>query len=142
MTNSAGSTFLAFDFGSQSIGAAAASRVGGLSTPLSAVRVFRSGPDWNGIDRLVKQWQPAGLVVGLAFNASGGHTAFSRQAKRFGEQLGRRYNLPVHWVDERLSTEAARTALRQAGGTRKPRKDEIDCTAAALILDAFLEQHQ
>jgi len=134
--------YLAFDFGSQSIGVAAGSETGGAPTPLSVVRVFRSGPDWNVIDKLVNEWRPAGLVVGVALNCRGEDTLFSRRARRFGHQLEERYRLPVHWVDETLTTEAARQALRAVDSTDRPRKPDIDNTAAALILESFLEARQ
>lgn len=131
-------TLLAFDFGSQSIGVAAGTPGNGVATPLSTIRAFRSGPDWDSIDRLVQEWQPAAFVVGQAWNARGGHTAMSRRAARFGGRLKQRYHRPVHWVDETLSTEAARQSLRESGPERRPRKEDIDKTAAALILESYL----
>lgn len=142
MSGSPGNLYLAFDFGSQSIGVAAGSATGGAPTPLSVVRVFRSGPDWNAIDKLVNEWRPAGLVVGIALNWRGEDTPFSGRARRFGHQLGRRYRLPVHWVDETLTTEAARQALRAVDSTARTRKPDIDNAAAALILESFLEARQ
>lgn len=142
MTGAPGTRFLAFDFGSQSIGAAAGSRGSGHATPLSVIRVFRSGPDWDGIDSLVQEWDPDGFVVGLAFNARGEHTVISRRAAKFGHRLGERYNRPVHWVDETLSTEAARRALHESSPERRPRKAQVDNAAAALILESFLNAQQ
>lgn len=138
MTGAAGSTLLAFDFGSQSIGVAAGSRRGGVPTPLSVIRVFRSGPDWAGIDELVEEWDPESFVVGLAYTASGEHTVLSRRAAKFGRRLQERYNRPVHWIDETLTTEAARRALHASEPDRRPRKAAIDNTAAALILESYL----
>lgn len=138
MTRVQVSTYLAFDFGTQSIGVAAGSRANGHPTPLSGIRVFRSGPDWNGIDKLVEEWEPAAFVVGLAYNARGEHTVMSRRAAKFGRRLRERYNRPVHWIDETLSTEAARRALRESEPDRRRRKEDIDSAAAALILESFL----
>jgi len=135
-------TYLAFDFGSKSIGVAAGSRGNPYPTPLAAVRVLRSGPDWERIDELIEEWNPAGLVVGLAYNAEGGHTPLSRRAQKFGCRLRGRYNRPVHWIDETLSTEAARHALRAAGPDRRRRKEDVDNAAAALILESFLNAQQ
>jgi len=142
LTRDRGGTFLAFDFGSQSIGVAAGSPAGGLSTPLTAVRVFRSGPDWSAIDELVQEWDPQGFVVGLPLNAQGEDTEMSRRARKFGRRLRQRYNRPVHWIDETLSTEAARRVLHDSERSRKPRKQDIDNTAAALVLDPFLDSQR
>lgn len=132
------SVYLAFDYGTQSVGSAAGSQIGGVPSPLSAIPMFHSGPDWDAIDKLVREWCPAGFVVGQAYNASGAHTAASRQARSFGERVGARYRLPVHWVDETLSTESARRVLRDSGNRHKVRKPDLDNTAAALILETFL----
>lgn len=142
MTGASSATFLAFDFGSQSIGVAAGGGAGTHATPLSAIRVFRSGPDWDGIDRLVADWEPTGFVVGLPYNASGEHTIMSRRAAKFGRRLRERYNRPVHWVDETLTTETARRVLRESDPDRRPRKEDLDNTAAALILESFLNARQ
>lgn len=142
MSGSRRGTFLAFDYGSQSIGVAAGSEDSGLPTPLTAVRVFKSGPDWTGIDKIVKEWNPSGFVVGVALNARGEHTISSRKAQKFGRRLKQRYNRPVHWMDETLSTEAARQVLHRPEAGRKPRKADIDNTAAALILECFLDSQR
>jgi len=133
-----GTCCLAFDFGSKSIGVAAATADHGLATPLRAVRVFRAGPDWAAIDGLVAEWGPDALVVGLPLDTEGGHTPMSLRARKFGRRLAQRYNLQVNWIDETLSTSAARGALRAGTGGRRPGKGELDNTAAALILESFL----
>lgn len=138
MTGPQAGILLAFDFGTQSIGVAAGSRAGGLPSPLSVIRVFRTGPDWDGIDRLVREWEPESFVVGLAYNGRGEHTVMSRRAEKFGRRLGERYDRPVHWIDETLSTEAARQTLRESAPDRRRRKQDIDNTAAALMLESFL----
>lgn len=138
MTGADRRVFLAFDFGSHSIGVAAGSAVNGLPTPLAAIRVLRSGPDWNGIEKLVREWDPAGFVVGLALNGRGEDTDSSRSARKFGNRLRERYNRPVHWIDETLSTEVARRALHESQPGKRARKGDIDNAAAALILESFL----
>lgn len=142
MSESRNGPYLAFDFGSQSIGIAAGSTASGLASPLSAVRVFRSGPDWQAIDAAVAEWQPHAFVVGVALNAEGEDTVMSRRARKFGRRLAQRYNRPVHWINETLSTEAARQALRHSERGGAPRKADIDRTAAALILESFLESQR
>ena len=142
MTGAGRRVFLAFDFGSHSIGVAAGGGPGGLGTPLSAIPVARSGLRWEGIEKLVREWEPAGFVVGLALDSRGEDTAASREARRFGAGLRERYNRPVHFMDETLSTEAARGALRHSRPDRKVRKADIDNAAAVLILESFLRAPQ
>jgi len=134
--------FLAFDYGSRSIGMAAGSPASGMASPLAAIRMLRSGPDWPAIDAAVAEWQPHAFIVGVALDGRGGDTPLSRRARKFGRRLGQRYQRRVHWVDETLSTEAARQALHHSARTGPLRKADIDNTAAALILESFLDSRR
>jgi putative Holliday junction resolvase len=135
--------FLGFDYGGKFIGVAVGSTHSGLAQPLDTVRVnANKAPDWEHIARLVAQWRPQALVVGLPLNMDGSEQSVTRAARAFGECLRERYNLPVHMVDERLTTRAAKDVLYAAGvaGTRHKRR--LDKVAAQTILQAFLDDHQ
>jgi putative Holliday junction resolvase len=135
--------FLGFDYGGKFIGVAVGSTHSGLAQPLDTVRVSASkAPDWERIARLVAQWRPQALVVGLPLNMDGSEQSITRAARAFGECLRERYNLPVHMVDERLTTRAAKDVLYAAGvaGTRHKRR--LDKVAAQTILQAFLDDHK
>ena len=77
-------------------------------------------------------------MVGLPLNMDGSENPMTRAARAFGEAIRARYNLPVHMVDERLSTRAATDRLLDAGVPLKRHKYEIDKHAAQTILQAFL----
>lgn len=142
MTSEAGDglTYLAFDYGTQSIGVAVGQTITGLAQALSSVRVYRSGPDWNKISELVHEWHPAGLVVGLPLNSNNQQTASSLKAQKFGKELQLRYNIPINWINETLTTETARRLLHDQSSGRLS-KHKIDNAAAALILQSFLDNH-
>ena len=127
---------LGFDFGVKRIGVAVGQSVTGSARPLKTVRARNNKPDWPGISELVSTWQPMGLVVGLPFNMDGTEQDTTDRARRFGRQLEARYRLPVHFVDERLSTVEARARLR----TRRRPDDELDPVAAQLILETWFTQ--
>jgi putative Holliday junction resolvase len=78
-------------------------------------------------------------VIGLPLNMDGTETQLAPAARGFGNRLGSRYNLPVHMVDERLSSRAARELL--AGFTRRRVRNEINAVAAQQILQTFLNEH-
>jgi len=64
-------TLLAFDFGTKSIGVAVGQRITGTARPLTALKANDGTPDWNLIERLLKEWQPDEAVVGLPLNMDG-----------------------------------------------------------------------
>lgn len=133
-------TFLGFDFGTQNIGVAVGQSVTHTAQALDTVGARLGIPDWYAIDRLIEQWQPQALVVGLPLAGEGDETPMSEQARRFGQLLAKRYGLTVHWIDETLTTDAAREMLRSSGVSREKRERYRDQVAAQLILETFLNQ--
>ncbi len=129
---------LGFDYGAKRIGVAVGQTVTGSARPLKTVRARNDKPDWLKISELVSTWQPTGLVVGLPLNMDGTEQDTTDKARRFGRQLEGRYRLPVHFVDERLSTVEARARLH----AQKRPADERDPVAAQLILETWFSQHQ
>ena len=132
---------LAFDFGLKRIGIAAGDTLTATASPRPAALVGRAGPDWGAIGREVLSLKPARLVVGAPYNVDGTPGALQPSARRFANELKRRFALPVSLVDERFSSleaNAALTARRAAGGRRRTRHADIDSTAAAVILERWL----
>lgn len=132
-------TLLGFDYGEKSIGIAVGSTQSGLAQDLTTVKVSTGGPDWNHISRLIHEWQPQALVVGLPLNMDDSENPMTRAAQRFGNRLGDRYNLPVHMVDERLTTVAAKNSLAESGVSLRRSKSKLDRLAAQAILQTFLD---
>lgn len=133
-------TYLGFDYGAKKIGIAVGQALTRTARELDTVRVKGSSPDWRRISEHVEVWRPAAFVVGLPLDTRGDETNMSRLARRFGQTLANRYNLTVYWVNEFLSTEAARQAL--SAQDRRSAVAIKDQVAARLILETFLnEQH-
>ena len=135
-------TFLGFDYGERHTGVAVGGTFSGMAQPVAVLAAKGGGPDWDAIDRLVAEWRPNGLVVGLPLNMDGSATRVTRAARAFGESLRARYNLPVHMADERLSSRAATDTLLEAGVPLKRHKHHIDKLAAQTILQAFLNEQR
>lgn len=133
-------TFLAFDYGSRNTGVAVGSRASQQARPLAVLEARAGEPDWTAIARLIEEWRPIALIVGLPLNMDGSANRVTGAARAFGERLAARYNLPVHMVDERLSSRAATDALIEAGVPFKRHKHHIDKYAAQTILQAFLDE--
>ncbi|MHB8742243.1 MAG: Holliday junction resolvase RuvX [Sulfuricaulis sp.] len=131
-------TFLAFDYGEKYIGLAVGSRHSRHAEPLTTLRGSAKNPDWTRLSQLIEEWQPEALVVGQPLNMDGSTNPMTRAARAFGQRLKDRYNLPVHMVDERLTTLAARETLNAAGVPMRRHKSQLDKVAAQTILQAFL----
>lgn len=128
---------LGFDFGIKRIGVAVGQELTASARALETLTSPDGGPDWKGISRLIEAWQPDALVVGLPFNLDGSEHEVTRLARRFGNRLKGRYNLPVFTVDERLSSVEAERELSSRG---RYDKAEVDREAARIILESWLTQ--
>jgi len=127
---------LGFDYGAKRIGVAIGQALTGSARPLTILKARADKPDWTAISQLIEQWQPVALVVGLPVHMDGTAHDITARAQRFGNQLTGRYNLPVHYADERLTTYAANQELREQGKTGEP----DDALAAQLILQGWLDE--
>ena len=133
-------TLLGFDYGSKRIGVAIGQELTRTTHGLRTLHNHQSGPDWPAIGALIKEWQPALLVVGMPHNMDDTPHPLAESVRDFGKQLEQRYNLPVVWVDERLSSLEAESQLSNSdhSRTRKRDKANIDKLAAAIILQTWL----
>jgi putative Holliday junction resolvase len=123
-------SFLGFDFGAKRTGVASGNTVTRSATPLKTIATEQTDVRFAAIEKLIREYQPDALVVGVPRHPDGAPHDNTRRAQRFARQLHGRFGLPVHEVDERYtSTEA------EAGGAR-----DLDAASAALILEQFLRQ--
>ena len=129
-------TLLGFDFGTQRIGVAVGQSITRTATALCTVNARNAQPDLDSILELIDDWRPDALVVGLPLHADDSDSGTTAAARKFAQQLEERACLPVHMIDERLSSHAAKQLQHQdkAGG-----KAGIDAIAAMIILQNWLE---
>jgi putative holliday junction resolvase len=132
---------VAFDYGERRIGVAVSDPTRTIASPLTTL-TRRPGkrPPWAEITALVAEQEADELVVGLPLDLSGAEGSWAAEVRGFGADLERRTGLPVHWIDERLSSVRAERSVRGMG-LRKGQREEkgrIDSTAAALILEGWL----
>ena len=126
-------TFLAFDFGTRRIGVASGNALLGRGQARCTLNVAGT-QHFDAIGKLIYEWQPAGLVVGVPFHPDGAAHENTVRARRFARQLHGRFKLPVHEVDERYTT----TEALSSGA----RGDDADAESAAIVLTQFLNQLQ
>jgi len=133
-----GLLLLGFDFGPRKIGVAVGQTLTGSASPLVTLYARDQRPDWEGIGRLIGEWAPQALVVGIPYDMDDKEVEWAPRVHRFVRQLEGRFRLPVHRVDERLTSLEARARLGRAVTAR----GAVDALAASLILETWLsEQH-
>ena len=134
-------TIMAFDYGTKSIGSAIGQEVTGTAAPLKAFKANDGIPNWDDIEKLIKEWQPNLIVVGLPADLYGNALeAITPRAKKFANRTHGRYGLPVELHDERLSTTEARSELFEMGGYKALSKGNVDCQSAVIILESWFEK--
>jgi putative holliday junction resolvase len=135
-------TVLAFDFGTRRIGVAVGEMMLGVARPLTTITAEASDARFTAIGKLIKEWQPTSLVVGLPLSLNGEANEMTDRCRRFARQLEGRYRLPVVLVDERLTSTSADEQLRESGRNWRERKTVLDAEAAAILLqDHFDQRH-
>ncbi|MDO8931415.1 MAG: Holliday junction resolvase RuvX [Rhodocyclaceae bacterium] len=133
-------TVLAFDFGTRRIGVAVGETMLKSARPLTTITAEANAPRFEAIGRLIAEWQPACLVVGLPLALDGSEHDMTARSRRFANQLHGRFGLPVELADERLSSAAAESHLRARGHDPRRDKAAIDAAAAAVILQSYFDR--
>ena len=134
-------TYLGFDFGIKKIGLAVGQLITRTTSPIQTVRSIKQTPDWNTINKLINEWRPAGLVVGVSTQSDGSDNPVTPKIHKFCRQLEGRFNLPVFQIDECLSTFAAKQILSDDLCLSADKLWEVqDQLAAQLILQSWLNE--
>lgn len=132
-------TVLAFDFGTNSIGCAVGQSITGTAQGLAAFKAQDGIPNWEEIEKIIKEWQPDKLIVGLPLNMDGSEQALTLRAKKFANRLHGRFGIPIALHDERLTTVEARSEIFERGGYKALKKGKVDSISACLILESWFE---
>ena len=129
MNNTPG-VILAFDFGLKRIGTAIGNELSRTARPLKIINAEANDVRFSEIGELIREWQPAKLVVGLPSYPDGTEHEMTRRCKRFANQLHGRFSLEIILVDERYSSSVLHFKRGQAD----------DAHAAALILQQYFDE--
>ncbi len=130
---------IGFDFGTSWIGTAIGQTQTNTASPLQGVRVINNKPDWLTIEKLINTWLPAKLIVGLPTSMRDIESPMTEKAKRFSRQLEGRFHIKSELIDERLTTREAWQIIEESAH-KKVDKQDIDCIAAVLITETWLNQ--
>lgn len=127
--------YLAFDFGTKHIGVAVGQTISESAQGLCQIKAQDGIPEWEELDKLIKEWKPDALVIGLPLNMDGSESQMSARARKFHNRLADRYTLPCYMMDERLSSREVKSRQTDSG---KNLSQEIDSLAAAVILESWM----
>ncbi|MFT7696762.1 MAG: putative Holliday junction resolvase [Reinekea sp.] len=135
--------WLGFDWGLGWIGVASGQTQTFTASALKPLRARDGIPNWDEVERLVAEWQPAGFVVGIPFNMDGSESEMTVRAHKFRKRLYGRFGKPAEGIDERLSTREAFDLLGAQGHSlHKAKSAQIDSLAAQIILQTWLNERQ
>jgi putative Holliday junction resolvase len=130
---------LALDVGERRIGVAVSDPMGVLARPLTTIVRASRQDDFRSIAQLVNEHGVERVVVGLPLSLDGTEGPQANSIRRYTEQLSQSLSVPIDFWDERYSTETASEIMRNKGKRGRKARDEIDATAAAVILQSFLD---
>ena len=123
---------MAFDYGTRRVGVAVGNSITRAGQALKTIAALNADTLFQEIERLLIEWQPNQLVVGLPTHPDGAEHEMTAKARRFGNQLQGRFNLPVNCVDERYSSVVLEGDADM--------HDNLDAHSAALILEQYFAE--
>ncbi|MFO1389478.1 Holliday junction resolvase RuvX [Cellvibrio sp.] len=134
-------TLLAFDYGTKNIGVAVGQTITASARSLPPLKAKDGIPDWSQIEKLLAEWKPDLVLVGLPLNMDDSESELSARAKKFANRLNGRFGVKIEMVDERLTSFEAKGEVMSRGGSRDYKNNPVDSIAARLILESWLERN-
>ena len=136
-------TYLGFDVGTKRIGVAIANSLTFEASPLDVIKHHKDGSyNWEDFDRLMSQYDLTSAIVGLPKTEDNQDQEMTFIAKSFARKLNERYQIPVHLIDEHLSSIEAKKTLKYSHDHKNSDRGEVDKYAAKLILQTWLNENR
>ena len=131
--------FLGIDYGTRRIGLAHGDELG-LATPLPALTDAEPSKRRDALAAVVKQRRVDEIVLGYPYNMDGTVGFKAKEVDAFAESVRKEFGLPVHLVDERLTSHLAEAGMTQMELREIRAQGIIDSRAAAIVLQDYLDQ--
>ncbi|MDM7326954.1 MAG: Holliday junction resolvase RuvX [Thermosynechococcus sp. Uc] len=132
---------LGLDLGRKRIGVAGCDRLGQLAAGITTIHRQNFASDVAQLRQICQERGVEKLIVGLPYTLDGQLGSQARQVQHLAEKIAAALNLPVEYVDERLTSFQAEEILKQRRRSPRHHKDLVDQIAAALILQQWLDAH-
>jgi putative Holliday junction resolvase len=133
------SRVLGLDVGSRRIGVAVSDLLGITAQGLATIQRRNKRTDLAALEKVINEHNVSEIVVGLPLRMSGAEGIQAEKMRLFVEELRKRFKLPVHLWDERLTSAQANRLLRETEMSIKRRGEVVDQMAAVLILQSWME---
>lgn len=133
-------SILAFDYGTKNIGVAVGQTLTRTAQSVGILKARDGIPEWSQIEKVLKEWAPDIVIVGLPLNMDESESELSARARKFANRLNGRFGVKVELVDERLSSFEAKGEVMSEGGSRHYKSAPVDAIAARIILQSYLDQ--
>ena len=131
---------IGFDFGQKRIGVAIGNNISKSAQALITIESASNNQKFEAIQKIMDEWQPVSIVVGVPFNVDGSEHKVTNLCKKFAKQLEQKYALPIYLIDERYTSIEASYEIQDKKIDLKKRKLLIDQIAAKIILQSYLDQ--
>lgn len=130
---------LALDIGEVRVGIAVSDPQGCVVSPVCVLPAAEVLAHASTFRRVLEDWEPDCLVCGRPMTMAGEDGPQAQRIMEQGEKVARACGLPVHFVDERLSSAEAKRILREQGLSEKSMRGKVDMVAASLFLQSWLD---
>lgn len=132
---------LGFDFGLKKIGYAVGQFITHTAQPLGTIKVQDGVVDWPAIEKMIREWRPVCLVVGLPKAIDDTPLYITEHVIGFSKEL-EQFKLPVYLTDERMTTKEAKSLLFEKGRSKALTYGKVDSVAAAILLEQWMRDSQ
>ena len=132
---------LGFDFGKKRIGVAIGQTITKSARPLTTIKNKIAENNWDDITKIINQWLPDALIVGVPLNMDGTEQAITHDARKFAAYLKENFQIAVYEIDERLTSKDARERLFKEGGYKALQDGQVDSVAAQLIIQNWFAEN-
>lgn len=130
---------LGMDVGSKRIGLAISDPLGITAQGLETLQRQNKRSDFAHLEQVIRECKVAEIVIGLPLRMTGAEGIQAEKMQGFAEEIRRRFRVPVHLWDERLSSAQANRLLRETDMSIKRRGEVVDQMAAVLILQSWMD---
>lgn len=131
--------YLGLDVGEKRIGIAVSDLLGITAQGVETMTRKELSADLSYLIGLIETYEVAGVVVGLPKNMNNTLGFKAQEVQEFIHALTEQKDIPIYWMDERLTTMQAHQVLLEADMSRKKRKKVVDKMAAVFILQTWLD---
>ena len=128
---------MSFDYGLRNIGIAIGQSITKSASTFYAIKAKEGVPDWIKLDSIIDEWEPSLFIVGDPFNMDGTKSEFQKKIAKFSAELKKRYEIELHMIDERLTSNEAKERIKYKANGIKDSANKHSISAQIILEDWF-----